>query len=100
MAENRQAEPFLNDVDATLQATLASIVVPDEVVVAETHPWASTLVRLESNLSGWQAILGVMAEQVQETQRVLTALDADLKRSLHTFAMARKHLQGAAELLG
>jgi hypothetical protein len=43
-------------------------------------------------------LLSEMAAKVQETQTELTALDADLKRSLDTFTVARKHLQGAAEL--
>ena len=56
---------------------------------------ARALGRLEENLTGWQAILGDMAERVRAAQDDLAALDADLRRSLDAFATARKHLQGA-----
>jgi hypothetical protein len=51
--------------------------------------------RLEASLAGWQSILGDMAERVRAAQEELTGLDADLRRSLDTFATARKHLQSS-----
>ena len=56
---------------------------------------AGALGRVEESLAGWQAILGDMAERVRAAQEELTGLDADLRRSLDTFATARKHLQSS-----
>ena len=58
----------------------------------QTH--ATALGRLEENLTGWQSMLGDMAERVRAAQDDLAALDADLRRSLDAFSTARKHLQG------
>ncbi len=96
---NRQTMAFLDDVDASLRQTLATLEVPLEEPAASSAPdWNTALVRLESNLTGWQTLLGEMATKVQETQSELTLLDNDLKRSLVAFAAARKHLQGTIEL--
>ncbi len=56
---------------------------------------ASALDRLESNLAGWQGILGTMAEEVRASQDDLATLDADLRQSLDAFVAFRKHIQGA-----
>lgn len=96
---NRQTLVFLDDVEASLQQTLATLVIPpDETPTVATPDWNSALMRLEGNLTGWQALIGEMAAKVQETQSELTLLDNDLKRSLVAFAAARKHLQGTVEL--
>jgi hypothetical protein len=62
--------------------------------------WAESLGRLEDTLTGWQGILGDVAERVRAAQDDLAALDADLKRSLNAFATARKHLQGSGREAG
>jgi hypothetical protein len=90
---------FLDEVETSMRATLDALVIPsDEPITITTPNWNPSLVQLESNLNGWQALLEEMAVKVQETQTELTALDADLKRSLDTFTTARKHLQGTADL--
>lgn len=58
----------------------------------QTH--AAALGRLEESLTGWQALLGDMADRVRSAQDDLGTLDADLMRSLDAFAAARKFLQG------
>lgn len=100
-ATNSATLAFLDDVEASLQHALATLAVPsDEPVMAPpgAPDWSDSLTRLEGNLSGWQALLGEMSNKVQATQTELTLLDNDLKRSLVAFAMARKHLQGVAEV--
>jgi hypothetical protein len=56
--------------------------------------WVAAVNRLEGNLSGWQTILGDMADRVRVAQEDLAALDADLNRALASFATARKYLEG------
>jgi hypothetical protein len=55
--------------------------------------WAAAVDRLEENLTGWQTILGDMADRVRVANEDLAALDADLNRALTSFATARKYLQ-------
>jgi hypothetical protein len=93
---------FLDEVAASVRDTLAALE-QHEASLAGPAPTTgrdqadpAALGRLEESLSGWQAILGDMAERVRAAQDDLAALDADLRRSLDAFAAARKHLQGEA----
>ena len=96
----RSAE-FLDGVLASVRDALAALDRHDTGQTGLTsdpsreRTWATALGRLEGNLDGWEGMLGEMAEKVRSAQDDLTALDADLKRSLDAFAAARKHLQGA-----
>lgn len=58
------------------------------------HGWAAAVNRLEENLTGWQALLGGMADRARVAHEDLAGLDADLNRALDAFTAARKHLQG------
>jgi hypothetical protein len=99
MPETTPSAEFLDTVAASVRDALAaldrheaSLSEPPPAATGETH--AAALGRLEENLTGWQAMLGDMAERVRAAQDDLAALDADLRRSLDAFAAARKHLQG------
>jgi hypothetical protein len=100
MPESIPSAEFLDDVVASVRDALADLDRHDASLAdlppaaAREQAWAGPLGRLEENLSGWQAILGDMAERVRAAQDDLSGLDADLKRSLDAFAAARKHLQG------
>lgn len=72
------------------EATLGNLAMPGGR--EQTH--AAALGRLEESLTGWQALLGDMADRVRSAQDDLGTLDADLMRSLDAFAAARKFLQG------
>ena len=61
---------------------------------AREHRWHAVVDRLEGNLSGWQTILGDMADRVRVAHEDLAGLDADLNRALASFTAARKFLQG------
>ena len=95
------AAQFLDGVAADLRAALADLdrreaALGDPASAADSaRACASALDRLEGSLSGWQGMLGDMAERVRAAQDDLTTLDADLKRSLAAFAAARKYLQGS-----
>ena len=93
---------FLDGVAASVRDALAGLDRHDAALAGLPAPapdreqaWAEALGRLEGNLAGWQGIVGEMAERVRSAQDELSALDADLRRSLDAFAAARKHLQGA-----
>ena len=93
---------FLDGVAASVREALAALARHEEALAdlpllgpGRERVWAEALGRLEGNLAGWQGILGEMAERVRSAQDELSALDADLRRSLDAFAAARKHLQGA-----
>ena len=94
------AARFLDGVAADLRATQAALDRREadlgELPAAADREgaWKNALDRLEGSLSGWQGILGDMAERVRAAQDDLAALDADLRRSLAAFAAARKYLQG------
>ncbi len=99
MPESSPSAEFLDTVSASVRDALAAL--DRHEAALEEHPARSggrahavALGRLEENLSGWQAILGDMAERVRAAQDDLAALDTDLRRSLDAFATARKHLQG------
>jgi hypothetical protein len=102
MSETSPSAEFLDQVAVSVRDALASLD-RHEASLAEpptavgTADRAGALGRLEENLSGWQAILGDMAERVRAAQDDLAGLDADLRRSLDAFAAARKHLQGQAD---
>jgi hypothetical protein len=103
MPELSPSAEFLDSVAASLRDALAGLdrheaaLADSSVPAADPSPIrAGALGRLEASLGGWQAILGDMAERVRAAQDDLAALDADLRRSLGTFATARKHLQGEA----
>ena len=66
----------------------------DAVPPVADRGWAAAVGRLEENLSGWQTILGDMADRVRVAHEDLAALDADLNRALASFTAARKFLQG------
>jgi hypothetical protein len=92
---------FLDGVVASVRYALAALDREDADCAEPPADWpdrnramASALDRLESNLAGWQAILGTMADEVRASQDDLATLDADLRRSLDAFAALRKHLQG------
>jgi uncharacterized protein YukE len=99
MPEPSPSAEFLDSVTASVRDALAALdrheaALPESAAPAGGQAYAGALGRLEENLSGWQAILGDMAERVRAAQDELAALDADLRRSLDAFAAARKHLQG------
>ena len=103
MPESSPSAEFLDTVAASVRDALAaldrheaSLGEPPAPVGGRERVYAGALGRLEESLSGWQAILGDMAERVRAAQDDLAALDADLRRSLDAFAAARKHLQGEA----
>ena len=95
---------FVDGVCQSIQAALDSLF-QHESNLAEgeslssdrAHDWSATLATLESTIANWQAILDSLGEQVRANQVDLAALDADLNRSLGTFATARKHLQGQSD---
>lgn len=100
MPELSPSAEFLDSVSASVREALAALD-RHETSLAEVpaaqggeQAYAGALGRLEENLSGWQTMLGDMAERVRTTQVELADLDVDLKRSLDAFAAARKHLQG------
>jgi len=101
MPETSPSAEFLDTVAASVRDALAALD-RHEASLSELpasagdrkQAYATALGRLEENLTGWQAILGDMAERVRAAQDDLAALDEDLRRSLDTFAAARKHLQG------
>ncbi len=102
MAEPSPTAEFLDSVAAAVRDALAALdqngPAHDDVLTPSGNrqqTYAGALGQLEENLSGWQAILGDMAERVRVAQDELGTLDADLRRSLDAFAAARKHLQGA-----
>jgi hypothetical protein len=99
MPEPSPSAEFLDTVTDSVRDALAALdrheaALPEPAPPAGGQAHAAALGRLEQNLAGWQAILGDMAERVRAAQAELAALDADLRRSLDTFAAARKHLQG------
>lgn len=99
MPETTPSAEFLATVADSVRAALAALdrheaSLTEPPATGQTH--AIALGRLEENLTGWQAMLGDMAERVRQAQDDLAALDADLRRSLGAFAAARKHLQGEA----
>jgi len=101
MPEPSPSAEFLDTVTASVRDALAALErheesLPESPVPAGGQTHAGALGRLEESLTGWQAILGDMAERVRAAQDELAALDADLRRSLDAFAAARKHLQGEA----
>jgi hypothetical protein len=100
MTEPSTTTEFLDSVAAALRDALAALDAREATTLSQTETdrqpdWADTLSRLEGNLSGWEGILGNMADQVRAAQDDLALLDADLRRSLDTFSVARKHLQGS-----
>jgi hypothetical protein len=100
MPEPSPSAEFLDTVTASVRDALAALdrheaSLPESAPAAGGQTYAGALGRLEENLSGWQAILGDMAERVRAAQDELAALDSDLRRSLDAFAAARKHLQGS-----
>ena len=102
MPEPSLSAEFLTGVADSVRAALAALDRHEATLVElptagpdREQAWTGPLSRLEENLTGWQAILGDMADRVRASQDDLAALDADLKRSLDAFAAARKHLQGA-----
>ena len=100
MAETPPSAEFLDEVAASVRAALDALDRHEADLAPLPEPdraWAGALGRLEENLSGWQTMLGDMAERVRAAQDDLSELDADLKRSLDAFAAARKHLQGQAD---
>jgi hypothetical protein len=99
MPETSPSAEFLDTVAASVRDALAAVdrheaALDEEPVPSGGQAHGVALGRLEQNLSGWQVILGDMAERVRAAQDDLAALDADLRRSLDAFAAARKHLQG------
>ncbi|HEX3148537.1 MAG TPA: hypothetical protein VHR66_10665 [Gemmataceae bacterium] len=103
MPELSPSTEFLDEVQRSVREALAALD-RDDALLASDHVTASSaekscaaaLNRLEDNLVGWRAILDDMALRVRSAQEDLSGLDTDLKRSLDTFATARKHLQGDA----
>ena len=101
MPEVSPSAEFLDTVAASVRDALAALDRHEAAVAEPPAPGDGqqahlrVLGRLEENLSGWQAILGDMAERVRAAQDDLAALDADLRRSLDAFAAARKHLQSS-----
>jgi hypothetical protein len=103
MPETSPSAEFLDTVTASVCDALAALdrheaslsELPSPIGGPE-QAHAAALGRLEENLTGWQAMLGDMAERVRAAQDDLAVLDADLRRSLVAFAAARKHLQGEA----
>lgn len=101
MPETSPSAEFLDTVSASVGAALAALD-RHEVSLNDLpapagdgkQAYAAAIGRLEENLTGWQAMLGDMAERVRAAQDDLAALNADLRRSLAAFAAARKHLQG------
>jgi hypothetical protein len=86
-------------VEASVRAALDDLVRHESdfaatAPAAREHQWHGVVDRLEGNLSGWQTILGDMADRVRVAHEDLAALDADLNRALASFAAARKFLQG------
>jgi hypothetical protein len=101
MPEISPTTEFLNEVEQSVREALAAldrddVLLAQQPVAAPATEKVWALNRLEENLTGWRAILGDMAERVRTSQEDLAGLDADLKRSLDTFAAARKHLQAGA----
>jgi hypothetical protein len=103
MPETSPSAEFLDTVAASVRDALAALDRHEASLIEQPmstgepqHAYARSLGRLEENLSGWQGILGDMADRVRAAQDELSTLDADLRRSLDVFATARKHLQGEA----
>lgn len=100
MTELSTSVDFLDGVAASVQAALV-VLDRQEAALAELpaagtdgeRVGADALARLELNLSGWQEILGTMAESVRSAQEELIALDSELRRSLDVVAVTRKYLQ-------
>jgi hypothetical protein len=90
---------FVAAVEASVRAALDALT-RHESEFAATAPaareyrWHAVVDRLEGNLSGWQTILGDMADRVRVAHEDLAGLDADLNRALASFTAARKFLQG------
>ena len=91
---------FVAAVETTVRATLDDLNRHESEFVRAVEPahrehgWNTAVDRLEGNLSGWQTILGDMADRVRVAHEDLAALDADLNRALASFTAARKFLQG------
>jgi uncharacterized protein YukE len=103
MPETSPSAEFLDTVAASVRDALAALDRHEASLSELSSPagdqeqtYSAALGRLEENLTGWQAMLGDMAERVRAAQDDLAALDGDLRRSLDAFAAARKHLQGEA----
>ncbi|WP_020468347.1 hypothetical protein [Zavarzinella formosa] len=56
--------------------------------------WQESLDQLEGNLSRWQHLLGGAGEQVRQATEELNELDRELRKTISSFAAARKYLQG------
>jgi uncharacterized protein YukE len=102
MPELSPSAEFLDSVSASVRDALSALDRHEASLMEGPgarngeQTYAGALGRLEENLSGWQTILGDMADRVRTTQDELAGLDADLKKSLDAFAAARKYLQGEA----
>jgi hypothetical protein len=90
---------FVAAVEASVRAALDALTRHESefaatAPAAREHRWHAVVDRLVGNLSGWQTILGDMADRVRVAHEDLAGLDADLNRALASFTAARKFLQG------